>query len=48
VEESQDNVTEHRVVAERSKTVVSVSFTDIGRPQAITAPQHAVPIHGQG
>jgi len=48
VEESHSNVTEHRVVAERSKTVVSVSFLDIGKPQAITAPQHAVPVHGQG
>jgi hypothetical protein len=48
VDESHGNVTEHRVVDERSQTVVSVSFLDIGKPQAITAPQHAVPIHGQG
>jgi len=48
VEESHGNVTEHRVVAERSTTVVSVSFLDIGRPQAITAPRHAIPIHGKG
>lgn len=48
VDESHRNVTEHRVVAERSQTVVSVSFLDIGKPQAITAPQHAVPIHGRG
>jgi hypothetical protein len=48
VEESHSNVTEHLVVVERSKTVVSVSFLDIGKPQTITAPQHAVPVHGQG
>jgi hypothetical protein len=48
VDESHGNVTEHRVVAERSKTVVSASFLDIGKPQTITAPQHSVPIHGQG
>jgi hypothetical protein len=48
VEESLGNVSEHLVVAERSKTVVSVSFLDIGKPQTIAAPQHAVPVHGQG
>jgi len=47
VRESHATVTEHRKV-HRSGTVVSVRFLDIGKPQAITAPSHAIPVRGRG